>query len=232
MRRVRRRFRPSSGLVRPLLFALVGLIAVGASAWVLYGTSLLGVRQIEVTGSVIAGPEAVLAAAAVAQGTPLLRLDTDEIAQRVGAIPSVAAVDVRRSWPHTLQIAVTERTAVAVVAEPSGFLVLDASGVVFHQLPSPPGGTVLIRVAAPGPADAATVAALRVVVALTPALRAVVSEVVADSPTAIVLLLSDGRTIEWGDAESSDVKAIVATALLDRAENTIDVSVPDIATTS
>jgi cell division protein FtsQ len=218
--------------VRPALIAVAGVIVVAACAYVLYGTSLLGVRQIDVTGTVIAPPEAVLAAAAVAEGTPLLRLDTDGIAQRVGALPPVASVDVRRSWPHTLVIAVTERTAVAVVGEPTGFAVLDASGVVFHHVPSQPPGTVLVRVAAPGPDDQATVAALRVVSALTAALRAVVSEIVAPSPTGIVLLLTDGRTIQWGDAESSDIKAVVATALLDRAENTIDVSVPDIATTS
>jgi cell division protein FtsQ len=231
LRRVRRRLRPGRGLWRPALFALAAAVVIGAGAWILYGTSLLAVRQIEVSGSTIAGPEAVLAAAGVVEGTPLLRVDTDDVAHRVGTLPSVAQVDVRRSWPDTLVITVTERAAVAVVAQPGGFAVLDATGVVFNQTPSPPPGAVLIRVAAPGPEDRATVAALRVVSALTPQLRAVVGAVVADSPMAIVLELTDGRTIIWGDAESSDVKARVASALLDRAENTIDVSVPDIATT-
>ncbi len=57
-------------------------------------------------------------------------------------------------------------------------------------------------------------------------------EVSAEAPTRIVLHLSDGRVIMWGDAERSDIKATVATALLDRPAQTIDVSVPDVATTS
>ncbi len=54
----------------------------------------------------------------------------------------------------------------------------------------------------------------------------------AETPTRIVLQLTDGRVIVWGDAERSDAKATVATALLDRPARTIDVSVPDVATTS
>jgi cell division protein FtsQ len=38
--------------------------------------------------------------------------------------------------------------------------------------------------------------------------------------------------IRWGDAERSDIKATVATALLDRPGRTIDVTVPDVATIS
>ncbi len=78
-------------------------------------------------------------------GTPLARLDTDEVADRVRALPSVASVDVRRSWPHTLVIEVTERTPVAVVAATDGFVVLDASGVVFNQVTARPPSVVLLR---------------------------------------------------------------------------------------
>jgi len=72
----------------------------------------------------------------------------------------------------------------------------------------------------------------RVIGALTPQLRSLLEELSADTPTRIVLKLSDGRVIRWGDAERSDIKATVATALLDRPARIIDVSVPDVATTS
>ena len=219
-------------MIRTVLYVVIGVVVLGVLGWVGYGTNLLGVREITVSGSQIAGPEEVRAAAAVPLGTPLARLDTDEVADRIRALPSVGEVDVSRSWPHTLVITVTERTPVAVVVRPDGFVVLDASGVVFNLVTVQPAGVVVLRLAAPGSEDPATVAALRVVTALTPQLRGVLQEVGADAPTRIVLHLIDGRVIIWGDAERSDVKATVATALLDRPARTIDVSVPDVATTS
>jgi cell division protein FtsQ len=230
LRRAHRRFRRPSRAT--LVYLAIGTVLLGLLGWVLYGTSLLGVREISVSGSQIAGPDAVRAAAAVPMGTPLARLDVDEVADRVRALPSVGEVDVTRSWPRTLVITVTERTPVAVVAVPDGFVVLDASGVVFDLVTARPSGVVVLRLVAPGAEDPATVAALRVVSALTPQLRAALRELSAESPTRIVLHLTDGRVIMWGDAERSDVKATVATALLDQAARTIDVSVPDVATTS
>jgi cell division protein FtsQ len=91
---------------------------------------------------------------------------------------------------------------------------------------------VLLRLAAPGPDDPATTAALRVLASLTPALRDGLAEVDAPSPTRIRLQLADGRVVVWGDADRSAAKATVATALLATDATTIDVSVPDVATTS
>jgi len=224
--------RPSRFPVRLAVAVASGAVVLGLLGWVLYGTSLLGVREISVSGSQIAGPDAVRAAAAVPGGTPLARLDTDEVADRVRALPSVADADVSRSWPHTLVITVIERTPVAAIAGPDGLAVLDGSGVVFNLVTVRPPDVVLLRLATPGPDDPATLAALRVVGALTPQLRSLLQELSADTPTRIVLQLSDGRVIRWGDAERSDIKATVATALLDRPARIIDVSVPDVATTS
>jgi cell division protein FtsQ len=55
---------------------------------------------------------------------------------------------------------------------------------------------------------------------------------VADSPTRIRLELAAGRIIVWGDAENIETKARVAAALLNRPVTTIDVSSPEVATTS
>lgn len=198
--------------------------------WVLFGTSVLGVRTVEVVGTEVTTIEAVQVAAAVSIGTPMLRLDTEAIAQRVGALPPVAQVDVRRSLPHTLVITVTERTPAAVVPTPDGFAVVAADGVVYHHVATAPAGVPVIRLEAPGPEDPATLAALRVAAALTPPLAEALAEIVAPTPTRISLALVDGRTVVWGDAESSAEKATVATTLLDRAASEIDVSAYPVAT--
>jgi len=75
-------------------------------------------------------------------------------------------------------------------------------------------------------------AALHVLAALTPQLRAQLAAVSAASPSAIRLELTDGRVVVWGSADQSDFKARVATALLGRPGKTIDVSAPEVATTS
>jgi len=224
----RRRVAGRRRTLRWMLLGLLGTLLVGGAAWALLGTSLVGVRHVEISGVEITTREAVHDAAAVTLGTSLLRLDT--IAARVGALPPVAHVDVRRSFPHTLVITVTERTPAAVVPAPDGYAVLAADGVVYHHVATPPDGVPVVQLEAPGPTDPATLAALRVVAALTPELRAVLAEIRAPAPTRISLALVDGRTIVWGDAEASDRKAAVATVLLAEDATTIDVSVPDIAT--
>jgi Cell division septal protein len=223
--------RPRRRASRGVLLGLLGAVVVAGTAWALLGTSLLGVRHVEISGVEVATQEAVRDAAAVTLGTSLLRLDTRAIAARVEALPPVAHADVRRSFPHTLVITVTERTPAAVVpAADGGYAVLAADGVVYHHVAEPLPGIPVVRLETPGPGDPATLAALRVVAALTPELRAVLAELRAPTPTGITLALVDGRTIVWGDAEASDRKAAVATVLLAEDATTIDVSVPDIAT--
>jgi cell division protein FtsQ len=239
VRRLRRRLRPgrSDGPARrispgALLLALLAVIVIGACTWVLLGTSVLGVRQVRVTGTSLVPESEVLAAAGVAPGTPLARVDTGAVAARVDALPPVASAEVSRSWPGTLVIAVTERVAVATVAGPAGFGVLDAGGFVFRTVPQRPAGVPLLEVSTPGPSDPNTRAALRVLAALTPQLREQLTSVSAATPSQVRLALAGGRVVIWGDTEQSDLKARVATTLLGRPGKTIDVSAPDVATTS
>jgi cell division protein FtsQ len=211
---------------------VVVVVVLGVLAWVVFATPLLGVRTVEVNGSTIVDDEAVRDVAAVRRGTPLARVDTGAVAERVRGLPSVAQVVVRRWWPDTLVITVQERSPVAVVADGSDYLVVDAAGVVFDRRPRRPDGLVLLRVDRPGPADPATRAALTVVAALTPRLLDQVRAVEAESATTITVRLTGGRAVVWGDADRSDVKAQVATVLVDRPGRVIDVSAPDVATVS
>ncbi len=221
-----------AGLRRRWLVVAVTAVVVGAAVFVLLGTPVLGVREVSVTGATIAGTEKVRSVAAVPRGTPLARVDTDAVADRVRALPSVSEVDVSRSWPSTLVIAVTERHPVAVVQAGPQYVVLDPTGVVFNRVPSRPAGVILLAVAAPGPQDEPTRAGLHVIGSLTPALRRVVKRVVAGTAADITVELTDGRLIVWGDDSQSEKKAQVATALLDRASKRIDVSAPDVVAVS
>jgi cell division protein FtsQ len=208
-----------------------GLLAVaGLLAWLVYGTGVLGVRSVEVSGTRILSAEQVRQAASVPSGMPLARVDLVAVRARVAGLAPVGQVSVVRDWPSTVRIEVVERTAVAAVPRNGRFLLIDAGGTGFLTVAGRPGQLPLVRVGAPGPDDPTTRAALRVLAALGAPLRAQLLALAAEAPTRIRLELRDGRTVFWGDATENETKAQVATALLSRPGTRIDVSAPSVAT--
>jgi cell division protein FtsQ len=215
---------------RPWLVAAAGLGLVGLLAWLVYGTPALGVRHVDVRGASVVTVEEVRAAAAIPDGTPLASLDLGAVQRRVAALMPVREAHVTRDWPFTVRIDVRERTGVAAIPQSDNtFSIIDASGVVFRDVPANPGLPAL-KLTAPGPADPTTQAALTVLAALHPPLRDALVALVADSPARIRLELQGNREIIWGDATENDAKATAATTLLGQPGVVIDVSAPQFAT--
>ncbi|WP_422743003.1 cell division protein FtsQ/DivIB [Micromonospora sp. WMMD754] len=209
--------------------AAVAAVA-GLVAWTVLGTGLFGVRDVRVVGARTVTPVEIRDAAAVPDNAPLARVDLAATARRVGALPPVARATVERDWPGTLVIRVEERVAVAAVPQGERFAVVDGSGVVFQHLDQAPTGMPLVRVARPGPDDPGTRAGLAVLAALGPKLRAELVAVDVAGLARITLLLRGDREVFWGDASRSSDKSTVATALLGRRADRIDVSAPDVVT--
>jgi cell division protein FtsQ len=190
---------------------------------------LLSLRTVEVTGiEVITRPEA-LAALDIAEGTPLLQVDTAAAAQRVAALPRAASVRVQRVYPSTVRVTVTERVAVLYFDGPDGTHSVDSEGVDFAVEP-PPLFTPRLVTASPGTGDPTTSAAVRVLEALPPELRVQVQEIAAGSETDISLTLADGRVVLWGGVDRSDRKAAVIVPLLTQPGQQYDVISPDLPT--
>jgi cell division protein FtsQ len=215
--------------VRPWLAAGTVLVLLAAVAWIVYGSPLFGVRAVRVAGNALVNADQVRAAAAIAPGTPLAGLDGRKVGARVVAgLPPVRTATVDREWPGTVVITVSERVAVAAVAQPEKqWLLLDAVAVGFLRVGAPPEKLPVLVVSEPGPKDPATVAALSVLAALTPQLRERLVLVEAPAPTRITLKLAGGRSVVWGDASKNRDKARVATGLLGYRGSVIDVSAPD-----
>jgi cell division protein FtsQ len=209
-----------------------GVVAVaGTLVWVVYGTSVLAVRDIKVVGVQLVTPLQVEEAAAVPGKEPLARVDLDAVRARVRAIPAVDRVTVRRGWPSTLVVEVVERTPVAAVPTAPGKLTLiDATGVPYREVARKPDGLPLVRTAAPGPSDVNTKSALSVLGALSPELREQLVAISVAAPAQIKLELTKDRTVIWGDDTQSDTKSQVATVLLKKASTEIDVSAPTVVT--
>jgi cell division protein FtsQ len=216
---------------RPFLVAAAIVALLGVVAWVVWRSPVLGVRSLRVEGNTLVTAEEVRAAAKVASGTPLAGIDLREVGSRVvAALPPVGRAEVKRDWPGTLVVTVTERTPAATVQlADKSWVVLDASGVVFEHVGAAAAVPVLV-VSDPGPKDAATVAALTVLAALPPALLELLVRVEAPAPTRIKLMISGDRAIIWGDATQNEAKVATATALLSRSDDVIDVSAPGVVT--
>jgi len=215
---------------RPWLVGVAGLVLAGLAGWVVYGTPLLGVREVTVRGTTLVPADQVRAAAGIPVGTPLASLDLGAVRRRVATLPAVRSATVERDWPSQVLIVVTERVAVGQVARADGrFDLIDASGVLFHSVPSD-AGLPTLKLAAPHPGDPTTTAALAVLAALTPDLRAQLVSLAADSPARIRLALRGYREVIWGDATDNAAKAQAATGLLRYPGSVIDVSAPQFVT--
>lgn len=208
-----------------LLLAVVLLAVAVGTVWLVWFSSYLAVRSVEVSGADRIGSAAVLAAAEVPEGEPLARLDLATVRSRVQALADVRGAEVTRTWPDTVTISVEERTPVAVVEIGGRLRGLDVEGVVFRDYKTAPDD--LPRVETPPDTDRdALLEAASVVSALPDDLTRRVDHVEVLTVDQISLELRDGRTVLWGSAEESDAKSEVLVALLEQPGSTYDVSVP------
>ena len=216
------------GLKLVVLTVLLVVLFVGLGL-LLYFTPIMAARNVVITGVGAVTQEEVIAAAAVKQGTPLLQVNTDDVAERVATIRRVATARVQREYPSTLRITVVERVPVAVTDFPDGPHLFDRDGVDFATGPPPPN-LAYLEVDNPGPSDPSTKAALAVVTALRPEVAGQVARVSAPSVASITLTLVDGREVVWGTTDRTEEKAQKLGALLTQPGHTYDVSSPELPT--
>jgi len=230
---LRRLFFPRTGnsVSRSLADLPWGLMAatlatIGFLGWLIFASPVLGVRTVRVEGLSFLDEAQVREAAGVFDGTPLTRIDVDDVARRIGALPAVASVDVARDWPSTLRITVVERVPLGGIKRGNAFHLFDDKAVIFRTAESLPADVVTVECQA----DNLIKGAVTVIQALTPQLRSELVRLSIDGPAGITLVLKKDRMVTWGDATQSELKAKVATALLKQKGNRIDVSVPEIVT--
>lgn len=223
---------PARGVVRGLkmVLATVLLVVVGVGlGLILYFTPAMSARNIVVTGTGVVTREEVLDAAQVRVGTPLLQINTNQVADRVAAIRRVASARVQRQYPSALRITIVERIPMVVKDFPDGPHLFDRDGVDFATDPPPPA-VPYIDVDNPGPTDPATLAALKVLSTLRPEVAGEVGRIAAPSVSSITLTLTDGRVVIWGTTDRAAEKAEKLAALLTQPGRTYDVSSPDLPT--
>jgi len=217
-----------------LLLAAVGL--AGGVTWALYDSGLFVVRSVTVTGTHLVPESEVLAVAGVRPGTPLIRVSTARVAARVLTITQVQGVQVTKTWPDRVVIAVRERTsALAVAVSGGGFDLIDADGVIVQSAATRPAGLPLFTTTAAASSlrgDPDVAAAAAVLGELPASLRSSVASVIAPSPDQVTLSLGSGVTILWGGADDPAAKARELAVLMQTRARSYDVSSPATAVTN
>jgi cell division protein FtsQ len=220
-----------------ILLAVLASLATVALAWGLTRSPVLDVDRVMITG--VEGTDAALVRelTAVDPGTALLDVDTGSLEARLEALPWVKEVDARKSWPNTLTVDVTERTAVAVVPSGTGWARIDAEGVVIGRESTPDPALIqrLPVIAAPlsvavGEVHLEAAPGLAVVSALTADLGPWVTAVTVDGER-VGLELVGGVKVSMGPAVLLDDKVTAVRAVLAGVDltciSTVDVTAAD-----
>ncbi len=231
---------------------IVGILIVAAGGWGITRSPLLTVRHVRITGSSQTPVAAVRAAAGLAHHRQMVDLDPGAMSRAVGALPWVNTVKVRRHWPSTVSLTITERRPVAATADRrGGWAVVDATGRVLAVVgvspvdlptvglaPPPPGTDTGAPAPAPTPAQAGEpgtlapaelASALAVASSMPASLTAQVAAVVADPDGQVELSLKTGATALLGRPDGLPDKLTALITMLAKAQvgkAIVDVRVP------
>jgi cell division protein FtsQ len=227
------RFAPSG---RSLALGLL-LLAAAAGAYALArGTSAFAVREIAVEGAPAHVATQVRTALASARGESLLQLDVAGLGIALAGVPTVAAADLDRSFPHTLRVTIVPERPVAVLRRGSESWLAAASGRVIASLDR--GARPLLprvwlgRAAEVRIGDTVTGDVRRAVRAVAPLARHRLPARVASvrsTPQELTLVLRSGVEVRLGDASDRALKLELARRILPSLGETdgyLDVSVP------
>ncbi|HEX2193245.1 MAG TPA: FtsQ-type POTRA domain-containing protein [Acidimicrobiales bacterium] len=218
-----------------VVLGVVGLGVLGGASWGATRSPLLDVDRVVVEGATRSGDRLVRSTAGIDRGQALLDVDPGAAARRIGTLPWVLRADVRRDWPGTVRVRVTERVPAAVTrANGGGWALLDRSARVLAVVPEAPPGLAVVdgipEAGAPGTRLGAPAAeALAVVTALPPALAPRVAAVAVGEEDLSLRLAPHGE-VRLGRPEAVEEKLRAAMTVLGvvdgRTVATIDVRIP------
>jgi cell division protein FtsQ len=221
---------------RAAFFVLAAVGVIAGVAWALLGSRLLVVRSVTVTGTRMVPSAEVVAAAGVPLGTPLIRVNTGQVARRVEGIRQVASATVTKDWPDGLTITVRERTpVVAVRITHGGYDLVDPSGVIVRWAAAKPAAMPLYLTTAPGGAlhgNPGLTTAAAVLGELPSWLRPLVVSVETagsaggNGSSQVTLNLRDGKTVLWGGTDRAAEKGRELAILIRGPARYYDVSAP------
>ncbi|HXY92839.1 MAG TPA: FtsQ-type POTRA domain-containing protein [Acidimicrobiia bacterium] len=117
---------------------ITSVVLIGVAVWVVLASPLLDVDRVVVRGAHRSTAQEIRSAAGIDRGDPMVWVDGGAAASRVDALPWVRTAQVRRDWPGTVTITVTERAPVAWVDRAGAVALVDGTGRVLERVVSAP----------------------------------------------------------------------------------------------
>lgn len=130
---------------RRRMISRIGIAVLVLLAIVFAPTIFFQVSKINVTGDTRYTSEQLIKSTGVKQGDNMFFLDTEQIAADLkDEYPYLDTVKLRRKLPSTLQIEVSDRTAVLSIEQNGKYLILDMYGKVLEKTKSAAKGTAKV----------------------------------------------------------------------------------------
>jgi cell division protein FtsQ len=121
----------ATGQLAALLLALVCGVVIA----IFLGSDLLTVRRIDLTGATLTTPQQIAEVGGV-QGHNIFTVDTQEVAERLIALPTVREAQVRSELPDRLVVQIVERRPAAVWQAGDARFLIDEGGFVLAVNPA------------------------------------------------------------------------------------------------
>ncbi len=218
----------------PAAMAVLGLVALGLSGWIVLNSAFFEVRDVRVEGTLNVSADEVRLLADIPPDANLIMLPLEEVSARVEADPWVLDAQVLRDLPTTAVIRVIERRPGGWMEDPIGMAIVAGDGTVLERVTEAPPR--LPRVGAS--ADALTVGerveipgeSVRVAASMGQPLRAKIASLELQGVN-VTLHLREGGTVLYGEPVDLPAKNRAVAEMLRWAEGegievgTIDVRV-------
>ena len=198
-------------------------------------SEMLDVDRLEVAGADRTATAEIISAAGIRTGEPLVGLDLAGARTRIARLPWVKDVYSTRSWDGVVTFTVTERSAVAALAIPGAWAIVEENGRVLSVEPDISEAAMPIlglNVAHAAPGDWLDVdqrAALAVAGALYEPVRSAVRAIEV-RPDGYVLDLHGSGDVLLGDAKQIAAKVLAVHTFIERVDlrcmATLDVRAP------
>ena len=206
---------------RRSLAVAIALLAVAAAAYGLAReTAIFAIRTIDVQGAPANVARQVRGALAPLVGSSLVKLDGDDVRQRLTSLPVVASATYDRAFPHTLRVFVRAERPLAVVRHGSRSWLVSVRGRVMARLPARARMDLpriwAGRAAAITPGEAVTgdtSRAARALAMLRPAFRRRIRTAAAEAGK-LTLVLRSGAELRLGGTRDLRLKAEIARRVL------------------
>lgn len=238
--------RKSSGIpfASLLVKILIVLALLGGAYLALYLSNLFAITNVSVTGVTHMTATTVTDLAAVPASSTLLRVDTDGIQSRLLQNPWVKSVNIKRIFPSTLELAITEREIISVVEVPSSEgtthqWAMSSDGVWLMDIPaqdSPAAANVGSQVYVDAESalkitnapygvnpqvgalctDESILNALEIVSGMTTSLKDQVASINVSGLDNTVITLDSGVQIAFGDSQDIRTKERICLELLEQ----------------